>query len=139
MQVWSFQHGCEIEPNDSAAQAVTNGRFSFNEAHCGSHGLDSTSDPLLARDYFLFDIPPEVTSGNFQITLTTNGGAPYVQLQLRDDSHLTGAPITFDADSPYVIIWPVTGVVNRRFYAYVPYASPDPTKTYTLTVSLPFP
>lgn len=140
MRQWGYNHGCEIEPNNSAAQAVLNGRFSYNEVHCGVHSFDDTGVSP-ARDYFLFDIPDEVTSGNFQIVMVTNAEAPNVQVQLRDDTTLTTTqPLTYSAAFPYTIAWPVTGVANHRFYVYVVYAgTPSPAKTYTISVSLPFP
>ncbi len=140
MRNWvNYNHGCEIEPNNSATQAVTNGPFSFNEVHCGVHSLDDTGVSP-ARDYFLFDIPTDVTGGDFAISLITNAEAPNVQLQLRDDTTLTGDPLEYVSTFPYTITRAVTEVANHRFYVYVVYAgTPSPAKTYTVTVSLPFP
>lgn len=121
------QHGCEVEPNQTAAEAASNGPFTLNENHCGAHNDQ--------RDYFMFQLPDNA-SGTFTVQLlTTAGTANQVQLQLRDDATLSGSALTYVPAPPYLIVWPATP--GHRYYAYIYTNVPDAVKTYTLRIEWP--
>jgi len=131
--------GCEINPNNTATEAVSNGAFTFGNAHCGLHEGDiEVSGVLRGKDYFMFDIPTNVPSGNFTVILSTtatvNNG---VQLQLRDGPPLTTTLLFYATTVPYTISWPA--VPGHRYYVYIYTATPDNTKSYQLYVLLPAP